>query len=247
MFKAKVLMVIVSVVLLSSNALTADWEQELQSFVLAVSGPAPQRAIPRPVQRTGRRIVVYHPKVWLDGAPEAFENTVLIRDRTYVQLRSFLDLLRDQYGINLVAEWVDGEVSLTRLPDEPGHGTAYADAYTLFANGLAALWRGDVAEARNCFQLSAKRGQADAADLQAWLEEDGLASKGVIRFSWWNLPAEVRVFVDGQEVLPGTLFLLARTDQEHRLRLETDRGLLFHHTFRVRPGRAYVVTLKGDA
>lgn len=230
-----------------SGAPSSNWQSGFRLFLMAphtVSGGSGASNAPT-VARPNRNTVVYRPRQSARPADmrtedgQSLQADAFIRNgRTYVALRMFLDELRDKYGIDIGVEYeAPNKVRLYLRDDE-----------LWFGRGMAHLWAGRVKEALEAFERAAQlKGEfaQPAKELSAWIREgtdpSKLSTLGVIRIEWWNLPTEVRVFINDTEVPYGAPLMIA-PDGVYTLRLVDNQGQEFHRReVRVRPDRPLVV------
>ncbi|MCS6923584.1 MAG: tetratricopeptide repeat protein [Fimbriimonadales bacterium] len=162
-------------------------------------------------------------------------------------MRDFLAQLREKFGIVIGVEYLGGGKVELRLRDDE----------LWFARGLAHLWSGRVAEALRAFEQAARLNgdyAAPARELAAWLR-DGLAPSqlsllGVIRIEWWNLPDDIKVYIDSASEtieVPHGAPLLVVADGIYTLRLVDKHGKeLVNQPFRVRHDQVFEVELRGS-
>jgi hypothetical protein len=174
---------------------------------------------------------------------------VIINDRFYVPLCEMLEIM-EQYGLRTNATYtqVNGKhhVDVTIEPirsqgAKPGSNES-ARFELLFSNGLFDMWHGRVQEAIQSFRAAEKLGTSDAEDAKGmadWLSEE--RNTGMIRFHWWNIPKEVKVLVDEQEVTHGTV-MAALSGGVHQLKLIGKQDIvIYDQKIRIDSNQAFVV------
>lgn len=180
-------------------------------------------------------------KLDINGANVPLKHPPLIyRGTTYVPLRDMVEVLK-QYGIRANVEYKgNDEVSLHLAPVQAAANTF--DYY--FGAGLMDMWRGDVQEAIRQFRKAEKFGGEDAHDANGmadWLAEE--ENSAIIRFHWWNLPADITVYVDGKPIERGAI-IAAVMAGDHDLRIVGQNDVeIYNQTIKVRQGRAFVVEI----
>lgn len=227
-----------------------SWQSGFRLFLMSphtVSGGSGASNAPT-VARPNRNTVVYRPRrparpaqVHTEDGHALQADAFIHNGRTYVALRQFLEELRDKYGIDIGVEYeAPNQVRIHLRDDE-----------LWFGRGMAHLWAGRVKEALEAFERAARlKGEfaQPAKELAAWIREGTDPTKlntlGVIRIEWWNLPAEVRVFINEVEVPYGAPLMIA-PDGVYTLRLVNPHGQeIFTQDFRVRLDRAFVVKFR---
>jgi hypothetical protein len=198
------------------------------------------------VTRQGRNLTYHyrHPDVLVAGRKmQGGSRPVEIRGQVYVPLRDFTSHINRAWGLGLDVDWRAGQALVTRRPSAESSGLpAHAQA---FGAGLMHMWYGRLADARTSFIAAAAKGHhPDARALADWLGEWDLQTTGVIRIVWMTETPQVAVYVDGQRVLPGTLFVLVKAGRR-QIELEVAGKRLDPQQANVIVGKVYRVVV-GD-